>query len=154
MKIPAPVKINYYKTLIGRFNPFLFREKETGECMFFEDYGELYYQTMMKICAQFPRGYVSLPIFIYEMTGFKPTELNSLFRMARAMRLLTNEEVLWCYWENSPDEKKTAESILRVLHLFTDTRLNQSMFDMAYNRLKIWNEARDIKNRLNNKAEV
>ena len=152
MKIPCPVRREYYRQLVVKFSPFLFRcigddigplVCYTGKIEMYISYTELYETTLERLYCMFSRGYVDLTYFASYYTGIRVNELSHWNKLRKALQYAP-EDCRWEYWKCDDEAKKMAVSYMRQLHLFTASFFDQSCFNQAWN-----NFCEMIKNRSN-----
>lgn len=129
MKIPVPMKREYYRQLVGSMAPFLF--VNNGVLEVYRCYKDLYVTTLQRLRYFFPRGYVDLLSFTSYYTGIKITDLSGWNTKMGPLFVGVNP-TLWDYLSLTDKSKKLAECYMRALHLLTDTQLSQSAFDAAW----------------------
>ena len=126
-----------FNQLADRFCPFLFVD-EAGNLLTYNSREDLYYDTLDKLYHQFPNGFVSMDLFLYEACRFDALQTRTLMAMARNSRFLSSSEIIWEY-DFAPDNgRQTAERIVQTLHLITDTKFDSDSFRAAYSRFIIW----------------
>lgn len=124
------LKYNSFADLIVKFNPFGFKE-EDGSSMVFRDYGELYKYTLKTLFAQFPRGYIDLPLFVHLHTKMPLRNCVELVRTFRNMKMISGVYLIK-YWDEDDQPKMKFALILQGLHTISNTPFNQSYFDEAW----------------------
>lgn len=131
MKIPCPVRRDYYRQLIVRYSPFLFQCNDKIET--YDSYTELYETTLGRLYCMFGRGYVDLTYFASYYTDINISELALWNKLRKALQYKP-EDVRWEFWLCDDEAKKMAISYMRQLHLFTVSVFDQSCFNEAWNK--------------------
>ena len=133
MKLKETFIRKAFNQLTDRFCPFLFVD-EAGNLLTYNSREDLYYDTLDKLFHQFPNGFVSMDLFLYEACRFDALQTRTLMAMSRNSRFLSSSEIIWEFDLAPNYDRQTVEKIVQTLHLITDTKFDSDSFRAAYAR--------------------
>lgn len=134
------------RTALGIINPFALRTA-SGNLMVFKTPEECYQTCLQMLWAEFPRGFVDIPLFMVKYQDIKVREAEELCGR--------KQYALLRLWDSSCEiRKQKLREILSVLLKVSDVDFNESSFLSALQCLDIMLEKNGIAERTENGAIV
>lgn len=120
-----------------KYNPFAMKSL-TGKVRFFENYRGAYLYAMKRVRKRSSGGYFDMVLFFMdEVINDRETAEDMVRLMGRQYRMLRGDYLL-INWEDTAHNYSLLSSLMKGLHMITETEFNYPMFEMAWEDFKKW----------------
>ncbi len=118
-----------------------------GRLLTYERVEQAYYEVLMLLWSEFPRGFIDMPLFMWKYQGLTITE---------ARQLCHHKEYALCrIWDADDKERRTLlRQILQVLLRVTEVDFDETAYQTALTSLDIWLVKNQVAERTENGAMV
>ena len=129
-----------FGTVMCRYNPFGFKD-ENKEIKLYRDYSMAYYDMLERLFKLFPKGYVSVELFVVETYGVRLVDCQQFVSNFVSVGLISRVDgelpsgMFLMNWYEKTDYMKM-EQFATALHFLTGTIFNKSMFLDAVARFR------------------
>lgn len=124
------LKFNSFADIIIKYNPFGFKEFD-GSSMIFENYGKVYLYTLRTLAAEFPRGFIDIPLYLHHRTAMPLSVCKEIARKFHSLGL-KDGIVLIEYWNPNTNPRYEFEKIMRAFHTISETTFSADYFAEAW----------------------
>jgi len=131
--------------LLANRSPFGIQTE--GRLLTYERAEQAYYEALMLLWSEFPRGFIDMPLFMWKYQGLTITE---------ARQLCHHKEYALCrIWDVDDKERRTLlRQILQVLLRVTEVDFDETAYQTALTSLDIWLVKNQVAERTENGAIV
>lgn len=124
--------INDLGDYIEKYNPFMFKDKK-NTILYFDNYKKVYDFTLEAIATDCPKGFFDLGLFMMEHCGMDDkTAKDYCDRAQKLFPLFYLRKIVMLDYDNLLREKPVYESIIKALHLITETEFSHEAFDWSF----------------------
>ena len=118
-----------------------------GRLLTYERAGQAYYEALMLLWSEFPRGFIDVPLFMWKHQGLSITE---------ARQVCHHREYCLCrIWDvDDKDRRNQLRQVLQVLLRVTDVDFDEEAYQTALTSMDIWLVQNHVAERTENGAMV
>lgn len=118
-----------FETLICEHNPFGMKEPDGKVCIF-QDYSQVYSETIRRLREKHPRGYVEMALFLHENCSAPIQYARQLVAQWRGLGY--KGDPIQIRWNSEVDGRDNQlRLIMRCLHTLSGTSFKEDMFKIA-----------------------
>lgn len=129
--------------VLQKANPFLILERGTETPETYATDVDAYYDVLIRLFSAFPRGYMDLPLFLYDNMGMNINDAELMCGQRQIFELPL-------YDIDFPDRKDKLREALCVLLKLTGCKFNEQAFTTALTRFDVTSIHSNFKERIEN----